>query len=144
MTLAGSALLGSALLGSALLGSALLGKCVRVGSSGLRAFWTSLLVVGALIAASERSEADAWPDRPVKIVVAYSAGGSGDIVARALAQKLTETFGQSFYVENRPVATRNLVTDFAATPTPYGYNYSWPPTSNLRSGRISTATCRSR
>jgi len=98
-----------------------LGTCVRVGSSGLRAFLTSLLVVGALIAASERSEAAAWPERPVKIVVAYSAGGSGDIVARALAQKLTEAFRQSFYVENRPGASGNIGTDFVAKAPPDGY-----------------------
>jgi tripartite-type tricarboxylate transporter receptor subunit TctC len=78
-------------------------------------------LVGALIAASERSMAGAWPDRPVKIVVAYSAGGSGDIVARALAQKLTETFGQSFFVENRPGASGNIGTDFVAKAAPDGY-----------------------
>jgi tripartite-type tricarboxylate transporter receptor subunit TctC len=63
----------------------------------------------------------AWPERPVKIVVAYSAGGSGDIVARALAQKLSESFGQSFYVENRPGASGNIGTDFVAKAAPDGY-----------------------
>jgi len=87
----------------------------------LRTFWTSLLVVAALAVANERTTAEEWPNRPVKIVVAYSAGGSGDIVARALAQKLTESFGQSFFVENRPGASGNIGTDFVAKAVPDGY-----------------------
>jgi tripartite-type tricarboxylate transporter receptor subunit TctC len=80
-----------------------------------------LCVTGTLLTTSERSMAEAWPDHPVKIVVAYSAGGSGDIVARALAQKLTDSFAQSFYVENRPGASGNIGTDFVAKAAPDGY-----------------------
>jgi tripartite-type tricarboxylate transporter receptor subunit TctC len=77
--------------------------------------------MGALIATSGGTIAATWPDRPVKIVVAYFAGGSGDIVARALAQKLTEVFGQSFFVENRAGASGNIGTDFVAKAAPDGY-----------------------
>jgi tripartite-type tricarboxylate transporter receptor subunit TctC len=85
-----------------------------------RAHWVSLIVVAVLTAASA-ANAEGWPVRPVKIVVAYSAGGSGDILARALAQKLTQAIGESFYVENRPGASGNLGTDFVAKATPDGY-----------------------
>ena len=80
-----------------------------------------LIVVGATFAAARTSLADDWPARPVKIVVAYAAGGSGDIVARALAQKLTESLGQAFYVENKPGASGNIGTDFVAKAAADGY-----------------------
>jgi len=95
---------------------------VSVGSSGLRAFWTSLLVVGALIAASERSEACCLagpagqnrrrPTRPVAAATLWRV---------RWPKKLTETFGQSFYVENRPGASGNIGTDFVAKAPPDGY-----------------------
>ena len=86
----------------------------------MRAHWVSLIMVTALAAASA-SVVEGWPVRTVKIVVAYSAGGSGDILARALAQKLTHAFGETFYVENRPGASGNLGTDFVAKATADGY-----------------------
>jgi tripartite-type tricarboxylate transporter receptor subunit TctC len=90
----------------------------RTGCSHAR--WVSLIFV-AVLAAANAAMAEGWPVRPVKIVVAYSAGGSGDILARALAQKLTQAIGESFYVENRPGASGNLGTDFVAKATPDGY-----------------------
>jgi tripartite-type tricarboxylate transporter receptor subunit TctC len=74
-----------------------------------------------LMAGGGKSTADAWPVRPVKIVVAYPAGTTNDAVARALAQKLSEIFGQSFYVENRTGGTGNIGTDYAAKAAPDGY-----------------------
>jgi tripartite-type tricarboxylate transporter receptor subunit TctC len=93
---------------------------MRSRTGCLRARWVSLIFVAVLAAASAEM-AEGWPVRPVKIVVAYSAGGSGDILARALAQKLTQAIGESFYVENRPGASGNLGTDFVAKATPDGY-----------------------
>jgi tripartite-type tricarboxylate transporter receptor subunit TctC len=61
-----------------------------------------------------------WPTRPVKIAVAYPAGGTVDVVARAVAQKLGESLGQSFYVENRP-GGGNTGTDYVAKSAPDGY-----------------------
>jgi tripartite-type tricarboxylate transporter receptor subunit TctC len=65
--------------------------------------------------------AEEWPTRPVKIVLAYSAGGGIDIGARELARRLSESFGQSFYVENRPGASGNTGTDYVAKAAPDGY-----------------------
>lgn len=80
-----------------------------------------LVVWGALVAPRGAAFADDWPARPVKIVVGYPAGGTVDIVARAMAQKLTEAFGQSFYVENRTGSSGNIAADYVAKAPPDGY-----------------------
>jgi tripartite-type tricarboxylate transporter receptor subunit TctC len=49
--------------------------------------------------------AQAWPDKPVRIVVAYPPGGGIDVMARQIAEKLTSQWGQSVVVENRPAPT---------------------------------------
>jgi tripartite-type tricarboxylate transporter receptor subunit TctC len=65
--------------------------------------------------------AQAYPSRPVRILVATSAGGSTDIVARLLAQWLTDKLGQSFVVENRPGGGNNIGTEAAARAPADGY-----------------------
>jgi tripartite-type tricarboxylate transporter receptor subunit TctC len=77
--------------------------------------------------------ADNYPSRPVKIVVPFPAGGSNDIVARALAQKLSERTGQSFYVENRGGAGGNIGAEAVASADPDGYTLlltAPPPLTN--------------
>src|SRR3712207_621897 len=61
------------------------------------------------------------PSRPIRIIVAYPPAGTTDILARAIGQKVTETWGQSTIVENRPGANGNIGTDIAARATPDGY-----------------------
>ena len=63
----------------------------------------------------------AYPARPVRIIVATSAGGTTDIVARLLAQWLTERLGQPFVVENRPGGGNNIGTEMAARSPADGY-----------------------
>lgn len=63
----------------------------------------------------------AFPDKPVKIVVPWAAGGSTDAIARALAQKYTEIFKQPFIVDNRPGNSGHVGTDIAAKSAPDGY-----------------------
>lgn len=65
--------------------------------------------------------ADAYPSKPVRIVVAYTPAGTTDILARAIGQKLTEAWGQSVIVDNRPGANGNIGTEYAAKATPDGY-----------------------
>jgi tripartite-type tricarboxylate transporter receptor subunit TctC len=65
--------------------------------------------------------ADTYPSRPVRILVATSAGGSTDIVARLIAQYLTDRLGQSFVVENRPGGGNNIGTEAAARSPADGY-----------------------
>lgn len=62
-----------------------------------------------------------YPNRPVKIIVAYPAGQSTDIATRYFANKLSQAMGQSFVVENRPGASGNIGTALAAQATPDGY-----------------------
>ncbi len=64
---------------------------------------------------------DAYPDKPVKIVVGFAPGGTNDIVARTIASKLQERFKQSFVVENRPGAASAVGNDLVAKSRPDGY-----------------------
>jgi tripartite-type tricarboxylate transporter receptor subunit TctC len=81
----------------------------------------SILLACAGMLFSAAALADNYPSRPVKIVVPFPAGGSNDIVARALAQKLSERTGQSFYVENRGGAGGNIGAEAVASADPDGY-----------------------
>lgn len=74
----------------------------------------------ALLPLATLAQSD-YPNRPVKIIVAYPAGQSTDIATRYFAQKLTQAMGQSFVVENRPGASGNIGTAIAAKTAPDGY-----------------------
>jgi tripartite-type tricarboxylate transporter receptor subunit TctC len=65
--------------------------------------------------------AQAWPARPVRIVVGFAAGGPNDISARIIAQWLSERLGQQFIVENRPGAGSNIGTEFVVRAPADGY-----------------------
>jgi tripartite-type tricarboxylate transporter receptor subunit TctC len=67
------------------------------------------------------ARAETYPSRPVRIIVATTAGGSTDIAARLIAQWLTEKLGQSFVVENRPGGNNNIGSEVAAHSAPDGY-----------------------
>ena len=62
-----------------------------------------------------------YPNKPIKMIVPYPAGGTSDILARAVGQKLTELWGQAVVVENKPGATGNIGADFVAKSPPDGY-----------------------
>lgn len=79
------------------------------------------VILCALVPAAEYAVAEEWPARPIKIVVPYSAGGSGDIVARELAQKLTTSLAYSVFIENRSGAGGNIGTEFVAKSAPDGH-----------------------
>ena len=72
-------------------------------------------------AAAQTYAAHAYPDRPVRIVVGFPAGAAGDLVSRALAVHLSGALGQQFVVENRPGASSNIATEYAARAPKDGY-----------------------
>jgi tripartite-type tricarboxylate transporter receptor subunit TctC len=81
----------------------------------------SILAACCAVLFGSAAMAEQYPSRPVRIVVPYPAGGSNDIIARILAQKLTERNGQPFLVENRGGAGGNVGADAVASSEPDGY-----------------------
>jgi tripartite-type tricarboxylate transporter receptor subunit TctC len=75
----------------------------------------------ALPATSRAARAQAYPMRPVRLVVGFPPGGTGDIVARLVGQWLSERLGQPFIIENRPGAASNIATEAAVRAAPDGY-----------------------
>ena len=67
------------------------------------------------------ANAQAYPTRPIRLVVPFPAGGSLDVVARAIGQKLTEAWGQPVVIDNRPGAGGNIGADLVAKSAPDGY-----------------------
>ena len=82
---------------------------------------TLLACLAVIFAAGPGPASAAYPDRPVKIVVPFAAGGPVDVVARLLAEKLTEKLGQRFYIENLAGAGGNIGMSNVARSTPDGY-----------------------
>jgi tripartite-type tricarboxylate transporter receptor subunit TctC len=75
----------------------------------------------ALPAVSRIARAQAYPTRPVRIVVGFAAGGGSDIMARLIGQWLSDRLGQSFVIENRPGAGTNIATEAVVRARPDGY-----------------------
>jgi len=80
-----------------------------------------LAALQPLGAAAQASEADSYPNKPVRIIVPFAAGGSTDVVARILADKLGTEFKQSFIVDNRAGAGGNIGADAVAKAPADGY-----------------------
>jgi len=77
--------------------------------------------VAALPAVSRVARAQAYPSRPVRLIVGFAAGGPTDITARLIGQWLSERLGQQFIIENRPGAASNLAVEAVVRAPPDGY-----------------------
>jgi hypothetical protein len=87
----------------------------------------SILIGGAALGAlpllPRRGQTAEWPARPVKFVVPFAAGGTTDILARVVAAKVSEEFGQQFIVENKAGAGGNIAADAVAKAEADGYTF---------------------
>jgi tripartite-type tricarboxylate transporter receptor subunit TctC len=83
--------------------------------------FTHVLLAATAAVGIAQTAAAAYPEKSVRIVVPYPAGGAVDVVARKIAQKLTEQMGQTFYVENKPGAAGTIGTQDVARAKPDGY-----------------------
>lgn len=72
-----------------------------------------------------------YPTKPIHIVVPLPPGGSNDVLARILGQKMSESFGQPVIVDNKPGAAGNIATDFMAKTEPDGYNIAVAPNQTV-------------
>ena len=72
-----------------------------------------------------------YPSKPIKIVVPFPAGGTSDVLARILGQKMTESWGQPVVIENKPGSSGNLGADLVAKAAPDGYTFVLMDVGNL-------------
>ncbi|HEX7890799.1 MAG TPA: tripartite tricarboxylate transporter substrate binding protein [Ramlibacter sp.] len=82
---------------------------------------TVLAGAAAFAAPALWAQSAAWPERSVRVIVAFTAGGTTDILARAESQKLAEKLRQPFVIDNKPGAGGNIGTEMAARSAPDGY-----------------------
>lgn len=90
-----------------------------------------LSMLAALVALPAAAQTGDYPNRPVRIIVPQTAGGAVDIVARAIAQKLSESWGQQVIIDNRPGANGIIGMEAVAKAKPDGYTLAAPFTSVL-------------
>jgi len=96
----------------------------------LRKLFAASIILAACTAfgATAQAQAQPWPSRTARIVVPYAAGGNSDVMARVVAQRLTEHFGQTFIVENRVGANGALAAETVARSPADGYTLLWAVT----------------
>ncbi|MEQ1776144.1 MAG: tripartite tricarboxylate transporter substrate binding protein [Burkholderiales bacterium] len=83
--------------------------------------WAALPFAAASFTATAQSTHSKWPDKPVRVVVPFAAGGSTDIIARVLSARLTQEFGQQFIIDNRGGAGGSTGAEIAVRANPDGY-----------------------
>ncbi|MDP2255042.1 MAG: tripartite tricarboxylate transporter substrate binding protein [Polaromonas sp.] len=102
----------------------------------MKALLNSVALACALSLASGAVLAQAYPNRPVKLIVPFAPGGFTDVVARILGQKLSVAMGQQFVVENKAGAGSTIGTDFVAKAAPDGYTLVMVSTTHVISPSI--------
>ena len=85
----------------------------------------ALLAASALLSLSAQAQTTAWPNRAVKFVNSWPAGGPSDVLARAVGDVLQKQFSQPFVIDNKPGAAGNLGADLVAKSAPDGHTLLW-------------------
>lgn len=98
-----------------------------------RRFALSLLV--AVLTTAPAASAQVYPIKPIRLIVAFPAGGGSDVMGRVLVQRLAERVGQSFVVDNRPGAGGSIGTEAAVKAPPDGYTLQLASTSEVSINR---------
>lgn len=104
----------------------------KLTNTSLFTFFAALLCTNTITALAQTTSS--WPDKPIKIIVGYSAGGATDVLARLVAVKMTGTLGQTVIVENKPGANSNVGAELVARAPADGYTlyaYSIANTINM-------------
>ncbi|WP_019139588.1 tripartite tricarboxylate transporter substrate binding protein [Noviherbaspirillum massiliense] len=83
--------------------------------------WISVVAAAALACASSFIHAETYPDKPIRLVVPFTAAGTTDILARAVGAELSKSLGQQVIIDNRPGAGGNIGTEIVAKSAPDGY-----------------------
>jgi len=96
----------------------------------------ALAALALLAAAALPAAADAWPSKPVKIIVPFGPGGFTDVVARILQKELAPALGQPIIIENRPGAGSTIGTDAVAKAAPDGYTLVMVSTTHVISPHL--------
>ncbi|TPG59725.1 tripartite tricarboxylate transporter substrate binding protein [Roseomonas nepalensis] len=92
--------------------------------------------VPALLALPRAARAQAWPDRPVRVIVPYAPGGGTDVTTRAIGELLSHTLGQNFVVENRAGANGVVGTEAVARAAPDGYTFVAATSTHIMNRQI--------
>lgn len=96
----------------------------------------SLLSAGVLGLAATAQAQEKWPERPVKIIVPFSAGSATDLISRKVAEELRKELGQTFVVENKPGASAVIGADAVARAAPDGYTWLMAGPAALVTNRL--------
>jgi len=90
-----------------------------------------IVTLAAALAVATNVHAQAWPSKPVRVIVNVAPGGVADVTARVLGARLTETLGQTFIVENRPGGDGYIGFDAVARADPDGHTLVYSPGSSM-------------
>ncbi len=102
----------------------------------LRRGFLHLAAAALLPLAARPAAAQVYPTRPVHLVVGFAAGGAADIVARIIAQSMSERLGQPVVVENKPGATTNIATQAVINALPDGYSLLYITAANATNASL--------
>ncbi len=98
-------------------------KAINTAPRGVLAAGFSLVAAGLISWATPSAAQQAWPERPIRVIVPYAAGQGADVLMRLVGQELSKSLNQSIVIDNRAGAGGNIGTAAAAKSTPDGYTF---------------------